>query len=67
MEDAKQAVQATKSLAHQIATALQQEIVQGTLSVEARLPSEAEIAQRWPPSDEATPSSTRARARLSGR
>ncbi len=47
MEDAKQAVQATKSLAHQIATSLQQEIVQGTLSVEARLPSEAEIAQRF--------------------
>ncbi|MHA6642699.1 FadR/GntR family transcriptional regulator [Mesorhizobium sp. A623] len=47
MEDAKPAIQATKSLAHQIATTLQQEIVQGTLSVSERLPSEAEIAQRF--------------------
>jgi DNA-binding FadR family transcriptional regulator len=47
MEDGKPEIQATKSLAHQIATALQQEIVQGTLSVEERLPSEAEIAQRF--------------------
>jgi DNA-binding FadR family transcriptional regulator len=40
-------IQATRSLAHQIATALQQEIVQGTLSVAERLPSETEIARRF--------------------
>ncbi|BCH34672.1 hypothetical protein MesoLjLc_66020 [Mesorhizobium sp. L-8-10] len=47
MEQATAEIQATKSLAHQIATALQQEIVQGTLSVEERLPSETEIAKRF--------------------
>jgi GntR family transcriptional repressor for pyruvate dehydrogenase complex len=47
MEEARPEIQATKSLAHQIATALQQEIINGTLSVEERLPSESEIAQRF--------------------
>lgn len=47
MQEARPAIQAGRSLAHQIATTLQQEIVQGTLGVEARLPSEAEMAQRF--------------------
>lgn len=47
MEEAKSEIQVTRSLAHQIATTLQQEIVQGTLSVAERLPSETEIARRF--------------------
>jgi GntR family transcriptional repressor for pyruvate dehydrogenase complex len=37
----------TQSLARQIAKTLQQEIMQGTLSVSERLPSDAEIARRF--------------------
>jgi DNA-binding FadR family transcriptional regulator len=47
MDEARREIAESQSLARQIAKTLQEEILQGSLSVSERLPSETEIAKRF--------------------